>query len=67
MDDNYRATPSFAVVARRSVNRAIEPEVMEVRNAVLMPFLVIRLCDALLPLNHSPSDDMEDVPVLVLA
>jgi hypothetical protein len=31
------------------------------------PFLVIRLCDALLPLNHSPSDDMEDVPVLVLA
>jgi NAD(P)H-binding len=31
------------------------------------PFLVICLCDALLPLNHSPSDDMEDVPVLVLA
>jgi hypothetical protein len=31
------------------------------------PFLVIRLCDAWLPLNHSPSDDMQDVPVLVLA
>jgi len=29
--------------------------------------VVIRLCDALLPLNHSPSGDMEDVPVLVLA
>jgi hypothetical protein len=28
--------------------------------------LAIRLCDALLPLNHSPSDDMEDVPVLVI-
>ena len=27
----------------------------------------IRLCDSLLPLSHSPSDDMEDVPVLVLA
>jgi hypothetical protein len=26
------------------------------------PFLVIRLCDALLLLNHSPSNDMEDVP-----
>jgi hypothetical protein len=27
----------------------------------------IRFCDSLLPLSHSPSDDMEDVPVLVLA
>jgi len=37
MDDNYRAQRrSFAVVVRRSGNRPIEPEVVEVRNAFLV-------------------------------
>jgi len=33
MDDNYRRNAASFAVVRRSGNRAIEPEVMEVRNA----------------------------------